>query len=313
MKKSSKLFFSLTTTLVLIFGTISYGVASNDVVVYAASKNTTLAISHVNHLYNSLHNNYLGIKNQGQWQEYIKKIRGLIAGIPSSESAEKNRLTNMVNSAERLVNAIARINQVEKSMVSNTPRMGNVRQWDFYLILSQQDLSKVDVNAFSKELNELESRLTVCYDKVNEVAMLYDSQYVKVLDAYNKAEQSKMVDEAKVAYNMALKLPGCEETSSLILDCKMLIVSLGGATVEGDEKRVIDGYFKLQDVLLTTGIEVNTTRVEVIASSIKGIVGADINVAVTRVFYNKDTSEEVFDIVLSKGGFKLFPIGVYFK
>lgn len=313
MKISVKALCSCSIVIALIFSSCVYGGGQLVSPVYAASKNTILAKSHISHLYNSLHNNYLGIKNQGQWQSYIKKIRGIIASIPSSEKSEKDKFTAMVNSAEALVNGVSRINQVEKSIASNTPRMGNVRQWDFYLALGDQDLSKVDMEEFSAEVQKLEARLSDCYDKVNQVAMAYDGEYVNVLEVYNKAEASQSIDDAKAAYELALKLPSCEETSVMIFDCKTLLVKLGAITISNDEADVNKGYYKLQDVLLNAGIEVDDTSPTLIAAAIKGVVGSDIGVSAVRVFYNPDTGEEVFDIVLSKGGFKLFPIGVYFR
>lgn len=308
-----KVLFTLSVMVSLVFFTCGYDKVCSGNVVYASSKNTTLAKAHISHLYNSLHNNYLGLKNQGQWQSYIKNVRCVIASIPSSEKVEKDRLTTMVDSAERLVNSVARINQVEKSMLTNSPRMGNVRQWDFYLILGEQDLAKVDMKEFSKEIRELESRLRVRYDKVNEISRAYDGEYSKVLDAYNNADRTKSIDDAKAAYELACKLPYCEESNAIKLDCKMLLVNLSAITLSGNEKSVIDGYYKLQDILLSTGINVEDTREESVAYEIKKVLGNNIGVSATRVFLNKETGEEVFDILLYNGDYKLHPISIYFK
>lgn len=123
----------------------------------------------VSHLTKSLKTNYLGLKNQGTWELYIKQSRDLINKIPNLEKKERDSLTVEVNKSEALVKGLSRINQVEKSMEVNAKVMRNVPQWEQYLELAKIDLEKVDQGIFSSEYKKLINRLNVCQEIVNSM------------------------------------------------------------------------------------------------------------------------------------------------
>lgn len=277
----------------------------------ASSKYLSESKAKVNHLNWSLHNNYLGIKNQGQWQEYIKGIRSSIKNIPSSEKSQANTLTASVNKAESLVNGLSRINQVEKSMESNTPRIGNVRQWNNYLTLGKQDLDKVDKGEFSKEIDKLTTRLNICENKVTSIVNEYNVKFDKVSALYKNAKSLRDKEEAAKAYNEAKNLSTCEESNMLVYKCKLLLADLGEITLTKDEDSLRNAYTILQEIL-SYGFDVMNTNESTIEEVIKHEVGNDVSVKVTKVLENPDKGEVVFDIVLSKGDVALYPISVVF-
>lgn len=310
MDKLKRNILVFITALTLTFG---LSIVENSITVHAASKALTATKARVSHLNWSLHNNYLGLKNQGQWQEYIKGIRLTIIDIPGSEKKEKDALISSVNKAEALVNGLSRINQVEKSMESNTPRYGNVRQWNNYLTLSKQDLDKVDKVEFSKEIEKLTTRLNICEEKVNSITEEYNVKFDKVKELYNKAEKSKDVDEGKKALLEAEKLSKCEESDRLVYKCKLLLADLSEITLTKDEISLRSAYYVLEEILDFGGFDVMNTEPSTIEDTIKHEVGNGVEVKATRVLVNPDKNEEVFDIVLYKGEAKLYPISIVFN
>ena len=159
-----------------------------------ASESTALknAKSKISHLTYSLKNNYLGIKNQGTWEMYIRKARDLISKIPSSEKVEKDKLTQELNRDEALVRALSRINQVEKSMApkseggyGNYLGIKNAETWREYLRLASIDLEKVDKVVFKKQYDELKSRMNKVSLAVKEIEDKFQVEYDKVVKLFN--------------------------------------------------------------------------------------------------------------------------------
>ncbi len=103
--------------------------------VHAESSALKDAKAKVDHLTYSLKNNYLGIKNQATWEIYIKEGRVLISKIPVSEKSEADSLTVQLDKCESLVNAVARINHVEKSLETNYHGIKNAKQWSNSLVV----------------------------------------------------------------------------------------------------------------------------------------------------------------------------------
>lgn len=145
--------------------------------VYASeSKSVKDARAKISHITYSLKTNYLGLKNQGQWEVYIKEARELISKISSKESNIAKELGTEVNRDEALVKALARINQVEKSMTpkeeggyGNALIPKNVPQWQEYIRLANIDLEKVDKNLFKDQYNELIKRRDIVNKKLDEI------------------------------------------------------------------------------------------------------------------------------------------------
>lgn len=135
----------------------------------AETKTLGNARAKISHLTKSLKTNYLGLKNQGTWEIYIKQARDLINKIPSLEKKERDSLIVEVNKSEALVKGLSRINQVEKSMEINAKVMRNVPTWEQYLELAKIDLAKVDQNTFSSEYKQLIDRSNICQEVVNSI------------------------------------------------------------------------------------------------------------------------------------------------
>ncbi|MEG0371040.1 MAG: hypothetical protein RR645_01970, partial [Clostridium sp.] len=104
---------------------------------------TNNANNKIDHLIWSLQNNYLGIKNQAQWEIYIKEARYIIANIPISEKSKAEYLTSKLEKGKSLVEGTASINQLEKSMETNYHGIKNAKQWRGYISFSEKYLSRV--------------------------------------------------------------------------------------------------------------------------------------------------------------------------
>lgn len=210
----------------------------NDVnMVYAAESNALRdAKAKISHLTTSLKTNYLGLKNQGVWQTYISQSRDLIKKIPSYEKYQINALTIEVNKAEALVNALARINQVEKSIqpasqggYGNYLGIKNAETWRKYLSLAKVDLEKVDKSIFKKQYNELLMRMNKVSEVVKGIEDKFEVEYNKVVKLYNEALSSSDLNKAKEALKEAEKLGTCDRSDKLEKTIKNLIEKLNGS------------------------------------------------------------------------------------
>ena len=136
--------------------------------VEASVRQDVLAVHNsVEHLRKSLKNNYLGIKNVGQWQSYIKTSRNLNNKLPNGSS--KNKYNERINTSEALVNAVAHISHLEASMDKNAHIMKNVPQWEGYIESASKSLDKVDLSQFENQYNNLKERLEVKIKQVNKI------------------------------------------------------------------------------------------------------------------------------------------------
>lgn len=281
--------------------------------VQAASAYLQEAEARLSHLYKSLHENYLGLKNQGQWEAYIKQLRAVIKNIPSSEKTSRDNLTAKVDKAQNLVMALARINQVEKSMENNFPRIGNVLQWQNYLDLGEQDLAKVDKSEFSKEINELNNRKGICEVKVQAIEDDYSVKFNNVAALYENATKTKSKEDVYTALSEAEKLGSCEATDMIKYKCKILLSTIGEITLTSDEKDLHEAYEKFNDILDSKGIDVKNTEVSTICLTIENLLGNGIKVNAVKVIENPEKGEELFNITLKKGSTSLYPISVLFQ
>lgn len=213
------------TTLSTVLGTDSVSI------VYAAeSKELRNAKAKISHLTSSLKTNYLGLKNQGMWQIYIKQSRDLIKKIPNSEKVQKNNLTLEVNKDESLVNALGRVNQVEKSITpkdkggyGNSLTIKNAETWNEYLRLAKTDLEKVDKNIFKKQYDELIARLNNVSLIVKGIEDKFQVEYEKIVKLYEEAKKSGNLDKLKEVLKEAEKLGTCDRSNKLENDIKTII------------------------------------------------------------------------------------------
>ncbi|WP_442881360.1 CAP domain-containing protein [Clostridium sp.] len=203
----------------------------------------------IDHLTYSLKKNYLGIKNQATWEIYIKEGKSLISKIPSSERSQRDALTAELNRAEALVKAVARINQVEKSMLpksqggyGNYIGIKNAETWRGYLNLAKTDLEKVDKSVFGNQYSELVSRMNKASDVVKRVEDQFNVEYNKVLNMFKDAKAANDKELAKKALVEAEKLGTCAKSDALERDIKSFINSGSGSSneVNSIEKQVFD-------------------------------------------------------------------------
>lgn len=165
IKKSKKLIGSCLIALMTVLSVGgSVTLTSNVTPVKAGVKEDNLAAhKKIEHLRSSLKRNYLGLKNVGTWQQYVKEARSLTKKLPNGST--KNKYTERINSAESLVNAAAKVNNLELSMQKNYPSVKNAETWAIYAIQAAEDLSKVTTE-YEDQVDKLLERLL---DKAFEI------------------------------------------------------------------------------------------------------------------------------------------------
>lgn len=292
---------------IMSIGTVaSIGAVVDTVTVEAASKSFTVVKAKTQHLVNSLHSNYLGIKNQGKWQEYIREIRLLVNKLPSGENQGVNEIIEIVNKAEGLVNSLASINQVEKSLESNSLTMGNVRVWNYYIMVSRSELSRVDKTQFSKEYSKLASRMNKSIKIINNIQSKYTDKEGKIFSKMFTAYEAKDIQGMRQVYEDARKLEECQESDYLEFECMRKLEDLGAIKIPDNNRALMDGYTQLTSSI--GNYEFDTTSIEELTNSISIIVGDGIDIKVKKVFENPNFGMKLYEVVLSKGDITLAPI-----
>lgn len=166
IKKSKK---AIGTCLVGVMTVLSAGSAVTSLgeatKVEAAVTPVQAAHNKIEQLRNSLKKNYLGLKNLGTWQTYIRDAKNLTARLPNGST--KNLYYSRIDSAERLVNAAAAVNQLEKSMEVNAHVMRNVPTWINYVDIAIDKLSRVTT--------EYEDQFYTLYRRLLTASMEIDS------------------------------------------------------------------------------------------------------------------------------------------
>lgn len=244
MAKFKNKIISSSLVGVMFLGTISGVVISQDKkvkVVYADSKAAQNARAKITHLTNSLKGSYLGIKNQATWEGYIKEAKTFIANMPKSENSLKITLTTEVDRYQALVNALARINQVEKSTApkdkggyGNYLGIKNAETWNEYLRLAKIDLGKVDQNIFKDQYEELVNRMNSISVLVQDIESDYLVKYNEVKTLFNEAKMNYDSSKAEEALRAANNLGSCNRTTALVKELMVylnLVDPYDGGTV----------------------------------------------------------------------------------
>lgn len=162
-------------------------------VVYANQNQTTSNINaRLAHLNKSITNNYLGIKNQGVWEGYIRDLKPLVNSLPNS--AQKTSYRAQITQIEKLILAMSRINQVEKSMSTNANVIRNTPTWELYLQLAKPDLDSLDKKLFSKQHSELSERLKECENKVYIIKGIFEIELQRAEEKYLEAYKLQYTD-----------------------------------------------------------------------------------------------------------------------
>lgn len=278
----------------LVFAVV-ISIMTCTVKVYAKTINSTNAEAKINHLIWSIKNNYLGIKNQAQWEIYIKESKDLMKLIPLSESREKNQLTNKLNKAEIVVNSVARVNQVEKSMEKNFHGIKNAKQWNQYIKLANEESLKIDRELFKNERENLNNRIVKCKKTILSIEEEFEKEYSDSLALYTKARGTMIIKDANEALSKAIELGTCEESNELEKKCNVLInniktltidiksVSIKNNTYDDDRENQVITILVNDEVINTDFLKAAGYRVEFSAKDTLG-EGKDI-------FINGSTSE----------------------
>ncbi|MEG2892679.1 MAG: PEGA domain-containing protein [Clostridium sp.] len=218
---------------VMAISTVSATVeAVEDVKVAEASVNKLVNDVHakIEHITYSLKKNYLGLKNVGQWQSYIKEAKELNAKLPKGSSRDK--YAARIDRADALINAAARVNKVEQSMEVNANVIKNVPQWHKYIELAKEDLTKVDLGVFKSQYNELLERVADRSEAMEVIKTEYTNSYKKVdtlvqeakkLLGTDKEAAKKKLEEAK---KLAEKLQSHSSKDELIGKIDEMITSI---------------------------------------------------------------------------------------
>lgn len=172
-----KKFIAATMAAMLMVTAVGNYVYSNNIVFAAMSRAEADCKAKVDKITSSLKSNYLGLKNVGQWQQYIKEARALAAKLSRSIRV---KYEDQINKAESLVNAAARVNKVEQSMSVNSHTLKNVATWEQYISLAKTDLAKVNRDIFAKQINELNSRIVSREAVIANIKLSSNAEKVKI-------------------------------------------------------------------------------------------------------------------------------------
>lgn len=222
MAKKSKKALGAAMAGVMAVGAVSGAVnaATQVNVVNAATESQAVknAKAKINHLIWSINNNYAGLKNQAQWEAYVKEAKALIAKIPAGEKAQADALTKQVAGISDTIMAIARINQVEKSYATNYKGIKNASQWREYLDLATEDLKSVDKSVFAAKYEELVERLNAASDDVAAIEEAHYAEIEKIEAKLEKAEKAGDVDALKELLEVDMKKLGSHESTDELRD-----------------------------------------------------------------------------------------------
>ena len=222
MAKKTKKALGAAMAGVMAVGAVSGAIsgATQVNVVNAATESQAVknAKAKINHLIWSINNNYAGLKNQAQWEAYVKEAKALIAKIPAGEKAQADALTKQVAGISDTIMAIARINQVEKSYATNYKGIKNAAQWREYLDLATEDLKSVDKSVFAAKYEELVERLNKASDDVAAIEDAHFAEIEKIEAKLEKAEKAGDVDALKELLDVDMKKLGSHISTDELRD-----------------------------------------------------------------------------------------------
>lgn len=142
----------------------------------AATTEVQNAYNKIEQLRTSVRKNSLTLSNVAQWQTYISEAKSLTNKLPNGST--KNLYNSRINSAERLVNAVAAVSQLEKSMSSNSHVIKNVPTWINYVDVAVDKLARVTVE-YDEQFYNLYKRLLMCSLEIDKIIEKNDSTVMK--------------------------------------------------------------------------------------------------------------------------------------
>lgn len=266
--------------------------------IYASTQSfVTDAKAKIQHLTNSINNNYAGIKNQAQWEIYIGEAQVLINKIPYENKEDITKLSGQLDDLRKTVLSIARINQVEKSYEVNYHGIKNAAQWRKYLELAAEDMKAIDKNVFKAKFEELTKRYNEIESKVKLIEDEHNESLKKVQNLYEEAKKALDIKKAEKALEEANKL-GTHETSSEIIEkIKNLITDINNhKEIENISKLEIEeSTFDTDRVDQKIQVKVNDLNTGVDYLKTLGyqvkFIATDRNGEVANIFNGKNSSE----------------------
>lgn len=213
----NKKFIGLALVGIISIGSIQIVTSSseNRIVEAAQSQAAKNAAAKIAKSIQSINDNYAGIKNQVQWEEYINEGKAFVSKMPSSEAALASQYMSKLDDLQKTVLAIARINHVEKSYEINFKGIKNASQWRTYLDLAKNDMERIDKSVFKAKYEELLKRYNDIEAKVKAIEDAHYADLKKVQAKFNAAKSSNSLADAEAALDDANKL-GTHDTSTKI-------------------------------------------------------------------------------------------------
>ena len=188
MAKKSKKALGAAMAGVMAVGAVA-GTANTVVTQVQAdvASDVKAAQAKLDHLSYSLHNNYLGLKNQPTWEIYAKDAQNLINKLPKGSA--RTTCQERLDRANAMILAAASVNHAEFSIQKNFPKADNANQWKAYTEKALANIKKVDEGKeYSDRTPILQSRI----EKVNAFADLV----LKLEDA-RQAKDAAAMDALK--------------------------------------------------------------------------------------------------------------------
>lgn len=249
MGKSNKKVLGLAMAGVMSIGTV--GSIAETVTVHAAEAELSEAVKiqnakdKITHTIWSINNNYAGLKNQVTWLEYVKEARDLVAKISLSEKEVIAELTEQLNKLDDTIDAIARLNHVEKSYDENYRGIKNAEMWLHYLDLAKRDMASMDLSVFQAKYDELAQRYNDIEAKVQAVIDEHYVELAAVNELYKIAEASYSIADAEVALEAANKLGTHFTKDDMIKKIEDLIYDIENVV---EEELVVPSSAKFNDI-----------------------------------------------------------------
>lgn len=241
MAKKSKKALGAAMAGVMAVGAVA-GAANTVVTQVKADVASDVKAAHakLEHLRTSLHNNYLGLKNQATWEIYAKEAQALINKLPNGST--KTTYQERLDRANAMILAAASVNHAEFSIQKNFPKADNANQWKAYAEKAMANVEKVEKGQeYSDRTPILVNRIVKVNAFADVVLKLEDARQAKDAKAMEalKEEAADLMtyfrDEMNYKDLMAYDLVNVidqriEEAGGLVEDKEAPVLNVDGAT-----------------------------------------------------------------------------------
>ncbi|MEG0480898.1 MAG: hypothetical protein RR539_07860 [Clostridium sp.] len=262
MAKTSKKALGAAMAGVMAVGAVAGAAGAVQEVKAGVAEDVKLIHAKIEHFRTSLKKNYLGLKNVGQWQAYEKEIKALIAKLPAGSSQDKYQAR--LDVCVSLLNAAAKVNHVEKSLVDNFNGIKNAETWSVYLKDGQDLLGKVD-KEFEGRKAELVERLAKAKTTVDGIIKKHEADLAAATKLFEEAKKSMKAEDAEKALKAAEALGTHASSDKLKNEIKAYVALLN------------------EKLEVTTVSAPNSKALYVVGAGLNKLVAGDITVAGNKV------------------------------